>query len=118
MKTKTKSVLLLFFVHTFFLALILLYCKHLFHLTTTITTTTTTTTTGGHLQQSITDNVITANGEHGHLYMYYQSAKSNRNGGIMVCVNVVCCLFVFCKILLTNCFHIKSSAWFGIKRMG
>lgn len=39
---------------------------------------------GGNGQTSCTGKIIQANGEHGHLYIYYQSSKTERYGGIMI----------------------------------
>jgi hypothetical protein len=39
---------------------------------------------GGHGCYSMVDEVVSANGEHGHMYMYYQSSASHRNGGLLI----------------------------------
>jgi hypothetical protein len=39
---------------------------------------------GGHGKTSLIGETISANGEHGHLYLYYQSQTATRNGGILI----------------------------------
>jgi hypothetical protein len=39
---------------------------------------------GGHGCYSMTNELVSANGEHGHMYMYYQSPASRRNGGLLI----------------------------------
>lgn len=56
------------------------------------------------MQQSFTENCITANGEHGHLYMYYQSSKPNRHGGIMVSKSRRNCFIFFLQNNFTTIF--------------
>lgn len=57
----------------------------------------------GYKQESFSGNLIAPNGEHGHLYIYYQSSKDNRNGGIMVCSKLSSLICVCCDTqLLTD----------------
>lgn len=38
---------------------------------------------GGAENRSLTGKKIEANGEHGHMYIYYQSPKKGRFGGLL-----------------------------------
>ncbi|KAL0488496.1 polyketide synthase [Acrasis kona] len=39
---------------------------------------------GGHGCESLVGELVSANGEHGHIYIYYQSPANRRNGGILI----------------------------------